>query len=376
MKRWARWVAAGLVLTGLSACNPEAGLDALSIGQTAEVEAPAEAESASDALAGRGALERETATVHRNLAAGLEAAGEPEGALVELELALKADARARAADRASKFAARKEGQLRETEENGAGEDFSSRSYDELERICKRNDPPAQAQRACTLIIASFPTSAGRLPELLTDRGEAFFALEDFDKAADDYSAAIKIDSAYARALLGRARVRAGQKLPAAAARDYRRAINAGQATPEIRTERAEVLIDAGRPDLAVGEYDRILSDPNQSAAHPAAYRGRAQAHCANGQADAASVDWQVWLAGAAEDDAAALAVDLAEAGFLPEEKLEGPFEMSDETPAALNAWTAAGCPVRAPKAPDQTAQPGTKPYLIPEAPVADERSEG
>ncbi|MDH3669214.1 MAG: tetratricopeptide repeat protein [Paracoccaceae bacterium] len=376
MRLRGRLAAAGLVLTGLSACNPEAGLDVLSIEQTAEAEAPAEAETASDALADRVALERETASVHRDLAAGLEAAGEPEGALVELELALKADARARAAGRAAKLAARTEGKRRETEDNDAGEDFSSRSYDELERICKRNDPPAQAQRACTLIIASFPSSAGRLPELLTARGDAFFALEKFDNAADDYSAAIKIDSAYAQALLGRARVRVGQDLPAAAARDYRRAINAGLAAPEIRTERAGALMDAGRPGLAVGEYDRILSDPDQSAAHPAAYRGRAQAHCADGQADAASVDWQVWLAGAPEEGAAALAVDLAETGFLPEETLDGPFEVSDETLAALNAWTAAGCPVRAPRAPDQTAQPGTKPYLIPEAPAANELTEG
>ncbi len=363
-----RLAAAGLAVTGLGACIPEAGLDALSPEQTVEAQAPVEADPASDVLADRGALERQTATVHRNLAAGLEAAGEPEAALAELELALKADARARAAGRAAKLAARAEDQRRAAEDDAAGEEFSSRSYDELERICKRNDPPPQAQRACTLIIASFPVSAGRLPELLTNRGDAFLALEDLDKAADDYSAAIKVDSAYGPALLGRARVRARQDLPAAAARDYRRAINAGLATPEIRAARAEALMSTGRPDLAVGEYDRILSDPDQTAAHPAAYRGRARAHCANGQADAASVDWQVWLAGAPEDRAV-LTTDLIESGFLPEDTLDAPLEMTDEARAALNAWAAAGCPVRPPAAPDQTAEPGAKPVPVPEVQV-------
>lgn len=365
MKRTLRWAVAGLASAALGACNPGAGFDGLSLEQTAPAEAPAGADPASAALADRGTLERQTATIHRNLAAGLEAAGEPDAALAELELALKADGRARAADRAAKFAARQETREAAASAANGAEAPSNRSYDELERICKRNDPPAQAQRACTLVIASFAVSAGRLPELLTDRGDAFVALDELDKAAEDYSDAIKVDSAYGPALLGRARVRARQKLPEAAARDYRRAISAGLDAPGIRMERAEVLMEAGLPGPAIGEYDRILSDPGQRAAHLAAYRGRARAHCANAQPDAASVDWQVWLSSAPDADAVGLAVDLIETGFLPETAAEKPLDLGGEDLAALNAWTKAGCPLRAARAPDQTVEPGLKPDFIP-----------
>lgn len=332
------WLALAPVL-GLAACMPAGGEGAPGAEQAASAN-----------------LDRQTAEVHRQLAAGLEAAGESQAALSELELALAADERAANRERAA------------ANEQIASYDLSNRSYEELARLCKRNDPPAQAVRACTLVIAGFQFSVERLPEYLSDRADAYQAMDDLARAAEDYSTAVEIDSAYARALLGRARVRVAMGDNAGAAADYRRAIGAGMATPEIRTERAEVLMADGQFRAAIGEYDRILADPDLASHHGPAYRGRAWAHCRDGQAEAAAVDWQVWLAGGPEDGGTALAVPLAEGGFLPGDTAGGPLEMNDETLAALRAWTEAGCPVRDPMAPDQAAAPEAKPES--EAPVA------
>ena len=277
-------------------------------------------------------LERQTAQVHRDLAAGLEDAGAAEAAVAELEAAIEADGRARAAEQ----------QNARLEIEAAGEELSGRSYGELERLCKRNDPPAQAVRACTLVIAPFRVSAGRLPELLTDRGDAYRALGDPERAVTDYNAALNVDSSFSRALLARARVHAETGALREAARDFNRAITAGEAGPGIRTERAEVLMADGRPAQAIREYDRILWDQEETDAHNAAYLGRAWAHCEDGQEDAAAVDWQVWLAGGPGDDAP-LAVPLLDGGYLAAAEAR-PLVMDGPALAALRAWTADGCP--------------------------------
>ena len=322
---------------GLAACLPQAG-----IGEDPRSAAAAEAGA-------QASLDRQTAEVHRQLAAGLEAAGESEAAVAELESALAAEARARAAERSV------------TDEKIRTQDLSNRSYEELARLCKRNDPPEQAVRACSLVIAAFNFSVQRLPELLSDRAEAYLALEDLERAARDYSQAIEIDSAYGRALLGRARLRLRQGDTTEAAKDYRRAIGAGLAATEIRAERAEVLMADGQYRAAVGEYDWILSDAEAEPDHELAYRGRAMAHCRDGQAEAAAVDWQVWLAGNPEDGGAALAVPLVEAGFLAPEAAESELQMTADSLATLRAWTEAGCPVRDPTSPAESATPGVKP---------------
>jgi hypothetical protein len=65
-------------------------------------------------------------------------------------------------------------------------------------------------------------------------------------------------------------------------------------------------------------------------------------HCRLGQADAAAIDWQVWL-GAVPGGAAYVQEMLWARGYLRGAVADdfGPAAL-----AALRAWTGAGCPVR------------------------------
>ena len=279
--------------------------------------------------------DRQLARAHRQLALGLEAAGDVEGALDELEQALAADRRAEIAERKSAEVQRKAA-LGEAAASG----LEGTPYDELARICLQGDPSEQVIRACTLVVASFTYSSGRLAEFITRRGDAYAALDDPERAEIDYAAALKVDSSYPDALLGRARARAKLGNHKGAADDYRRAIGAGLDAPPIRMERAEALVAAGDPAAAIPEYDHVLSDPESLAAHPGAYRGRAEAYCLAGEADAAAIDWQVWLA--TTPDGPSVVQEMLQA----RNYLRGPVGdgFGPEALAGLRAWTRDGCP--------------------------------
>ncbi len=264
-------------------------------------------------------LDREQAQAHRQLGLGLEAAGDIAGAVGEFEAALT---------------------LGPWPMNAAAGGVADSPYGDLARICRRRDPAAQVVRACTRVITSFRFQSGRLAEFFANRADAYLRLGEPDRARADYQAALKIDSSNPRGLLARGQMRARAGRHAAALIDFNRVIANGPDRPEPRYARALSLAALGDLKGAVADFDHVLSDPEGLAAHPDAYRDRAEAHCRVGRADAAAVGWQVWL-GATQGGAGYVQEMLWAHGYLR-------GAVADEfTPAALaslRAWTRAGCP--------------------------------
>jgi tetratricopeptide (TPR) repeat protein len=176
--------------------------------------------------------------------------------------------------------------------------------------------------------------------LYANRADAHRRLDEPDLALADYKTALKIDSNNPRGLLERGRIRARAGRHGLALIDFNRVISNGLDRPEAHYARALLLADLGDFEGAIADYDHVLSDPQGLAAYPDAYRDRAEAHCQIGQADAASVGWQVWL-GATPGGAADVQEMLRARGYLRDAVAD------DFTPAALaalRAWTKAGCP--------------------------------
>ncbi len=300
------------VLAGLSACLLAAACMA-----PQPVDAPLPPARA--APGSPAALDREQAQAHRQLGLGLEAAGEIAAAIDEYEAALE---------------------LGPWPLSAATGGIADSPYGDLVRICWRRDPVAQVARACTRVIASLRLQSGRLAEVFANRADAYLRLGEPDRARADYQAVLKVDSSNSRGLLARGRVRARAGRHVAALIDFNRAIANGPDRPETRYARALSLAAQGDFEAAVADYDHVLSDPEGLAAHPGAYRDRAEAHCRLGRADAAAIGWQVWL-GATPGGAAYVQEMLWARGYLRGAVAD------DFTPAALaalRAWTKAGCP--------------------------------
>jgi len=263
--------------------------------------------------------DRQLALARRQLGLGLEAAGDLAGAVDEYSAALALGGW--------------------TIDEVSGRDDTP--YADLARICALSEPADQVVRACTRVVASFHFSAENLADFLASRGDAHRRLGEPDMALADYNAALKVATSHPRALAGRGRARAEAGAHADAINDFRRAISIGMNGPELRLARAASLVALGNYAGAVADYDWVLADPEGLAAHPEAYRLRADAHCRSGEADAAAIGWQVWLAvtpgGADEVQDMLWAFGYRRgpmgAGFTP------------AALAALRAWTGAGCPV-------------------------------
>jgi tetratricopeptide (TPR) repeat protein len=262
---------------------------------------------------------RQLVIARRDLGLGLEAAGDIEGAVDEYIAALS------------------QGTWTVTPESGG---FEGTPLGDLARICGRGEPVEQVVRACTRIIAPFRYAPQQLAGFLSNRGDALFRLGESDRALADYNAALEIAGRDAKALLGRGRVRAHSGNHAAALVDFKLATIAMQDLPAPHYARAQSLIALGNTEAAIGAYDDVLATPQGIAEYPDAYRERAALHCAIGQADAAAIGWQVWLA--ATKGGAGYVQDMLWAqGYLRARITE---EFTPTALAALRAWTQAGCP--------------------------------
>lgn len=264
-------------------------------------------------------LNREEALAHRQLGLGLEAAGDIAGAVEEFEAAVALDPWPLAAS-----------------SGGIGES----PYGDLARICDGGEPAAAAARACSRVIVSARFDRPRLARLIANRGDARLQLGEPDRAMSDYAAALKVDNNAPRGLYGRGRMRARAGAHAAAVSDFDRAIAAEPALTGARLARALSLAALGDFEAATAGYDGILASPEALAAHPDAYRGRADMRCRAGEAEAAAVDWQGWIS-VTPDGAGTVRDMLAAQGYLSA-PAEGAFGPADR--AALRAWTGAGCP--------------------------------
>jgi len=318
-------------LAALSACLLAAACVAPQTGGAPQLQAGA-------APGSPASLDREQARAHRQLGLGLEAAGDIAGAVDEYGAALT---------------------LGPWPMDAATGGLADSPYGDLARICWRREPAAQVVRACTRAITSLRFQSGRLAELFANRADAYLRLGEPDRARADYRAALKIDSSNPRGLLARGRMRARAGNHAAAVIDFNRVVattgpdrpeanylpdrpeaNYLPDRPDVRYARALSLVALGDLEGAVADFDHVLSDPRGLAAYPGAYRGRAEAHCRLGQADAAAIGWQVWL-DATQGGGSYVQEMLWAHGYLRGAVTD------DFTPAALaslRAWTQAGCP--------------------------------
>jgi tetratricopeptide (TPR) repeat protein len=263
--------------------------------------------------------DRQEAEAHRRLGLGLESAGDISGAVDEFEAALS---------------------LGPWSIGDSADGIAESPYGDLARICARRDPAAQVARACTRSISSAIFERQRLAELLANRGDAYLQLSIHDRALADYETVLKLETSNPRGLIGRGRLRSRAGDHAAAISDFSRAISAAPERLEARFARARSLAALEGFDAAIADYDHILSDPEALTDHPEAYRDRARVHCSAGEADAAAIGWQVWLA------AAPGGVGYVQDMLWARGYLRGPVgpEFDPATLAALRAWTKAGCP--------------------------------
>ncbi|HUS52543.1 MAG TPA: tetratricopeptide repeat protein [Thermohalobaculum sp.] len=264
-------------------------------------------------------LDRQEAVAHRRLGLGLESAGDIAGAVDEFAAALSLV-------------------LWPNQALNGGIDESPQG--DLARICELTEPAAQIIRACTLAIGSSRFDRGRLAQMVANRGNAYLRLGEHDRALTDYETSLQIESNEPRGLIGRGRMRARAGDHRAAISDFNRAISAAPKLTEGRLAQARSRIALGEFEAAIVDYDNILADPEMLAAYPDAYRDRAMVHCQNGEADAAAIGWQVWLA--ATPGGASYVRDMLWArGYL---RGAVGTEFDARTLAALRAWTNAGCP--------------------------------
>ena len=258
--------------------------------------------------------DREMAEARRELGLALERVGDIAGAVSELEAALEAAPWPAA-----------------PEETPVGD---------LARICRRGEPAAAVARACSRAFASIRFGPDELAALIAHRGDANARLGRLDRALEDYNPALEIDSSHPRAVLGRARLRVRAGQPALALNDLRLAIETGPRPAEARLARAGAYEALGRFGQAVDDYEAVLADMAARPLHPAAWRGRARAHCAMGRAEAAVVDWRVW-AESVEGGPGYIQEMLRARGYL---RAPWRARVDPTVIAALGAWTRAGCP--------------------------------
>jgi tetratricopeptide (TPR) repeat protein len=305
-----RWLAGLLAILLAGACVPaETG------GEAVQPEAGVKSGAAPEPIT----LDRAQAQAHRQLGLGLESAGDIAGAVEEFDTALTF------------------GPWQASASGGAADD---NPYHDLARICARREPARPVVRACTRVIKSFRFGNEGLATFLTNRGDAQFQLGKHDRAMADYRTALKVEQNHPRGLFGRGRMRARAGDHAGAVSDFSRVIPAMPEYPEARYARARSFIALGAFDKAIADYDHILADPQALSTQAEAYRERASAHCQIGEADAAAIDWQVWL-GATSGGAEYVHDMLWARGYLRGQVDEG---FGPVALAALRAWTTAGCP--------------------------------
>jgi len=266
----------------------------------------------------RGRVDRQQAEAHRQLGLGLEEAGDIAGAVDEFVAALA---------------------LGPWPLASSADSLADSPYGDLARICWRNEPAEQVGRACTRVITSYRFQSSRLAELFANRAAASRSLGETDRAMADYKTVLRIDSNNPRGLLVRGQMRAQEGNHAAALMDFNRAFANGPDRLEARYARALSLAALGDFEAAIADYDTVLADPAGIAAYPDAYRDRAEAHCQAGQAGAASVDWQVWLA-TRPDGPAHVQKMLKARGYLRGAVAD---EFTPKALAALRDWTKAEC---------------------------------
>src|SRR5215831_3580569 len=119
-------------------------------------------------------------------------------------------------------------------------------------------PPDIVADGCTAVISSRDHNPRELAVAFTNRGLAYRAQGDFDRAIADYDAAIKLDPGYAVAFNNRGAARRDQGEYDRAIADYTEALRFDPRNAAIFTNRGAAYGDKGDFNRAIADYDEAL----------------------------------------------------------------------------------------------------------------------
>src|SRR6185312_2905379 len=142
---------------------------------------------------------------------------------------------------------------------------------------------------CTSVIQSGRETARNIAIAFNNRGNAWHAKKDYDRAIADYYQAIKLDPKYARAFYNRGISYGEQGKTDRAIQDYDRAIELNPQYAHAYGNRGLAYARKGDLDHAISDYDQALrSDPDDAVD----YNNRGNAYFARKDYDHAAADYK------------------------------------------------------------------------------------
>jgi uncharacterized protein (DUF1697 family)/tetratricopeptide (TPR) repeat protein len=126
-----------------------------------------------------------------------------------------------------------------------------------------DDNPDISIAGCTAIIESRREKGPALARAFAARGAAYMALQDFDRAIQDFTQAVTIDSADAGVFANRGAAYGARQEWDSAIRDFSRVVALRPNSAHAFSDRAAMYLLAGQPDKALQDFtDAIGLDPS------------------------------------------------------------------------------------------------------------------
>lgn len=189
--------------------------------------------------------------------------------------------------------------------------------------------------ACTALIEATDTIDENRAAAHTNRGRAYFAMGDADKALPDFDRAVELRPD-AQSYSNRGSLHFAMRRMDEAQKDFERAVALDPGYADALHNLGLIEMMGGRKQKAVDFFDAALqADPNVANSR----RFRAMLNCELGQHDKTVADYRVILAANERAVAEALKM-LTERGLL-EGPGDGTFDAKAD--AALVTWVEAGC---------------------------------
>src|SRR5215213_10351037 len=127
--------------------------------------------------------------------------------------------------------------------------------------CGDPDPEVSIS-VCSAIIKSGRAKGRELAAAHTERGVAYVALLDYDRALSDFGEAIRIDATFSKAFANRGAVHGAKQDFDKAIDDFTRAIQLGPRSAHAFADRAGMRRLNGQHDAAIRDYsEAIRIDP-------------------------------------------------------------------------------------------------------------------
>src|SRR5436190_1716028 len=120
------------------------------------------------------------------------------------------------------------------------------------KLCDDKDPEISIA-GCNAVIQSRRDKGRRLATAYAQRGTAYLGLQDYDRALQDFSEAIKTDPTYAKAFANRGAVYAAKQ-------EFDEAIKDFDAVVKLEPKNPNAFYDRASMFRLTGEFDRAIQD--------------------------------------------------------------------------------------------------------------------